>query len=267
MNLSFAKSALWLGSFGVFGWLGYQLYDYKKSEPDLLSEKVTAERQQEIIDQGVELQEVDESSLVNYDRVVANFHALNWTGKKPPPPPPPPGPEEIERTGRQVKPIDELLTVLYIQVDSIKAERSLALANPLDSQLELDEGGQIQLKVGDALATPYEYWVVEGIESQGVRFAYLPENDEDAEREPEWARPPTPIRDTIVELGDGETVRVPTSDDGYIPEAPPGVYGSKRPPRTIEVSPGRFRLGEEDIRQIGENYLCLLYTSPSPRDS
>ncbi len=258
MNLSLAKSALWLGSLGVFGWLGYQLYDYKTREADLLSERVTAARQREIIDGNVTPPEVDESSLVDYGRVVANFHTLNWTGKKPPPPPPPPPPGDQAPKGRLAKPINELLTVLYIQVDSTKAERSLALASPLATELEPDGGGQIQLLVGDALATPYEYWVVDGIEAEGVRFAYLPENDEDAEREPEWARPPAPIRDTIVELGDGQTARVPTSDDGNIPDAPPGVYGNKRPDRTIEVSPGRYRLGEEDLREFGENYLDIL---------
>ena len=258
MNLSFAKSILWLSSLGAFGWLGFQLYQFKNNEQDLLSTKVTAEGQKRVIDEREQVGKGDDTSLVDYNNVVKGFHSFDWTGKKPPPPPPPPGPPDEQPRGRMVTPVDDLLTVLYIQVDSSNPEKSLALASPLEPKLAPASGGQIQLSTGEALASPFEYWVVEAIEGEGVRFAYLPENDEDPEREPQWASPPSPIDGVIVELGDGQSVRVPEASGARIPSAPPGAYSQSRPSRTLELSNGHYRLGEEDLKQFGDNYLEIL---------
>ena len=254
MNLTLVKSTLWIGSLGVFGWLGWTLYDFKANEGERTSRKVDAAYQEEILSQVPE-PEVEVSDLVDYDRVVASFHTLNWTGKAPPPPPPPPQPVSATPQ-RTVKPIDDLLKVLYIQVDATEPADSMALARPLDPKLV--PGGETNLKlfVGDTLEG-YAYWEVAAIESEGVRFAYLLQDDEDPGREDEWALPPTPVEGQIVEVGEDGEVRVPTTETRIL-DAPPGSFSVARPKRTIEVSPGRFRMGADDMAEIGENYLDIL---------
>ena len=254
MNLTLVKSTLWLGSLGVFGWLGWTLYEFKTHEAERTSRKVDADYQAEKLDSVPEPQ-VEVSDLVDYDRVVASFHELNWTGKKPPPPPPPPVKAD-EKPTRVVKPIEDLLMVLYIQVDSTDSAESMALARAVDPKLVPNGETNLKLHEGDSL-TGYSYWEVAAVESEGVRFRYVVQDDEDPGREDEWALPPTPTEGQIVEVGEGGEVLAPTFQS-QISEAAPGTYSASRPQRTIEVSPGRYRLGEEDLTEIGENYLDIL---------
>jgi hypothetical protein len=254
MNLVLVKSVLWGASTLLFGVLGWTLYDYKVAEADLLGRKVNAKLQQDLL-KDIQPPPPPKSDLVDYKRVTANFHDFNWTGKAPPPPPPPPPPPGPTR--RVIKPLKDLLTVLYIQVDTSQASNSLALVRWVDRRLSDTLGAREdgRLQAGFVLPEPYAYWSVESVESEGVIFRYAPEDDQDKNPTTFRLSPPTPIEGGIVKVAEDGEVRLPA--EFVLPEAG-GEFVLTRPARTLELGPNRFRVGSEDGRYINENYLDIL---------
>ncbi len=250
MPLTLIKSVLWLLSLGVFGVLGWSLYDYKQ-QPELLQTTVTQEAQTTVLDPVPEPEpEVDD--LADYAQVMANFHKLRWTGELPPPPPK--EPTRVAQSEVKVTPVADLLSVLYIQVDTRNPAGSLAFVRFDNAALARDTADG-QLRPGNALGSPHEHWSVESISAEEVVFELAVKEGEEVPEgglETEALQPPTPLESGIVFVGpDGEVMLPP--DLGF-PNAPTEFTGYW-PERTTEIRPGFRQIGSADSDEFGENYL------------
>ncbi|QDU68793.1 PDZ domain-containing protein [Engelhardtia mirabilis] len=251
MSISTVKAVLWVANLGALGTLGYTLYDWTQTEGEKLTAQVTRQMQQDLLDD-IPRPEPPKQDIYPYERVEANFFALEWTGKEPPPvvvdkPVDPGTPAKVKAT-----PIADILKVLYLQVDTTAPQHSVALVKYKLAALTSRFKEPVNLYIGDTLPSPQNGWIVDSMTEEGVVFRRVSEDDDE---EPQTARPARASDgDLIVEVGeDGAMMPVrefiPAAREGFVPT---------RPQRTIERSPNNFVFGDEDLVAINENYLEIL---------
>lgn len=269
MNISTLKALIVLGSLGVAGYLGYFMYQTFQSWDEVTKSLDEPKQRQFLEPRAVEEEKRDD--LIDYASVLRTFHELDWTGKpEAKPVEVPVGPNEPPE--QKVVPIDDLLEVLYIQVDTNRPERSIAyvrygpelLQGRTAARAAAAGGGgrggrggaapavapEAVLRVGEHLPPPHAFAHVEEIVVDGVRFAF-----EDEAREHELVpTEPFNIGGGIVKVGPGGAI-LPTPGEA-IPKTGSDVQW--RPERTTLVGPNRYRIGTEDKTKIGDDYARIL---------
>jgi hypothetical protein len=263
MSISTLKALLWLGTTAVLGYLGWSLYQWNENRAELTAHRSTAEIQRKWLDD-VERPEPPKQEIHPYSSVQANFFELNWTGREEVRVEVPVVAEATEPVKPQAVPIDKLLKVLYVQVDTSQPQYSTALVLYKDATLSRAHPDPVNLVQGDALPDPHQLWVVAAIESGGVTFVRrTAEGEDDPEVEPQFARPATAFDgDLIVVVGEGGAAA--RERDG-IPTAVPGTLRGPSKLLTEEVRPNVYNLGTDSMAQINENYLDILSTEVRTR--
>ncbi|MEZ5978904.1 MAG: site-2 protease family protein [Planctomycetota bacterium] len=261
MNLGLVKTLLWLGVTGILvGGLGLTSYDYWKGGKG--RERMNRNMTKEIVLNAVDQPALDQKELpeMPYDPVKEVFHTMVWTGKLPEKKPDV-KPTTVEAPKKKPDPVDKLLEVLFIQQDTARPERSLAmvkytgLASGYQSRQGVDSHS---LKQGDTLPDKWTYWRVEHIDAAGVTFAIVDPSKFDSGTDDVTVSPPEPIKGDIPVLGgDGSVVEVrqpfPEAD-----EAARARVIEAWPTTTQQVRPGQIRLGSEDAVRIEDDYLAIL---------
>lgn len=265
MSLSTIKALLWLITLGVFGSLGYTLYDWRENQTALLRSRAPEEKQREVLE-NVEQPEPPKQEIHSYKgSIEPNFFQLNWTGKEAPPPPPPRKEETVAQVKPKATPVDQLLKVLYVQVDTSQPEYSKANVRYTDGALARLEPEPAFIFPGDALPEPHELWVVHAIDVEGVTFRrLLGDGEVDPETEDQLAQPSNAFDRSLI--FDANTDGVITRRTENFPAlAQDQYYTGRRPPNTVEVRPNVFEVGREDMDTINENYLDILSTEVRTR--
>jgi len=251
MSISTVKAALWIANLGAFGTLGYTLYDWKEHEGEKMARRATAEIQSDWLD-NIQRPELAKQDIYDYDKVEANFFNLNWTGKAPPPPVVEVVDTVVDPTKLKATPIDDILEVLYVQVDTSIASNSTSLIKYTDAALTIKFKEAVNIFEGDELPEPHNGWVVDAIVAEGVLFR---RGDESEGVEPQLAMPAVAVTgNLIVKVGEGGALvpvkaSFPGALAGFIPPSPLN---------TMKVGKDRYKLGTEDLATIGENYLEIL---------
>lgn len=251
MNVTRTKSLIWLGSFGLTGYLSFFVYEFIKNQP-ALQEGVSTKEQVEVLG-SVEVPPPPRDELVKYSEIERTFHKLNWTGKAPPKPKPQPTNEVKPKP--KLKPVAELLNVLLVQVDTDDQAGSMAFVEFIDPKLKDKRSSEDRtLHVGEALAAPYEMIVVDAIEVGAVWFRF--EAEEPRERELVEPERYASVNGIIVKAGpDGAIQPVRTS---VIREASPNGSRSFNPKVTQRIRREEFLIGTETIAQIEQDYTSIL---------
>lgn len=272
MNLTSFKALLWLGSLALGGYLGWFLYETIQRWPEVNQMLWQDEaRQREALEDNVEEQpEAARRDLVDYARVSATFHDLDWNGV-PPPPPVVDLPEETTPVERPPTPVADLLNVLYLQKDTRRPERSLAYVRYTDSEIlrtvnaarssgggrggSSGAGSSAKLKVGDALPAPYDYVRLEAVEANEAIFSF-----DDEEREVETVATLEFERGEsgyIVRVEDGEVARVPEVDQLIPVNDTPVAFV---PESTTLIGENRYAIGTDDAETWQRDYAQILTT-------
>lgn len=265
MTLSSIKAILWLLTLGVVSYLGYTLYDWRENQGSMLATRASEETQLEWLT-NVEAPEPPKRELVNYKASVEpNFFDLNWTGKPDPPPQVIKDEPEVVVQAPKATPVDKLLRVLFVQVDTSMPDYSKALVRYKDQSLATRFPEPAYLYPGDALPEPHQLWTVAEIDAEGIVFRRLTADGEpDPEVEDERAAPSTAFTESLItKVGDGEVAARPEGE--RFPELRGDYYTGRRPPQTVEVRPNYFQVGTEDMERINENYLDILSTDVRTR--
>lgn len=255
MSIQSTKALLWLGSAGLFGGLGYTLYDHVTHQAERSAPVSEADYEKFLRE--VEAPEPPKEDLVDYQAVLGTFHKLDWTGK----PPPEPVPDTPVNTGPVVKPeipVATLLEVLMTTVDSRTPEDSSVYVKLKDSAMvqASPQGDKIVLGIGATLPRPHEYVKVEKIEPGLVTFSFTDKEEREHEGLPVFT--PNPDEKLIVVLGEGDEVIEVTESDVLIPTnttifKPERTYIRRSGDRTTE-----YKIGTKDREIWSNNYAQIL---------
>jgi hypothetical protein len=249
MNISTAKSLIWVASLGVSGYLGFYVFTFYKAR-DVLAEPVSSERILGVLD-SVAKPEVQRAGGVPYDAVMQVFHELDWTGKPPPPPPPP-------TTGTEVKPkvvpISSILKVLALSVNTFEPAKSLAVVAFVDRTVLGPNPGREDsfLRPGERLPGKYKDVRVESITPEGVVFAF-----DDETRAKETVAPPeyqSGKNIGIVVVGEGGAILPPKkSVIQRVENARPFTPGE-----TTLIRKNEYQVGTKTLERLDEDYATIL---------
>ncbi|MCA8979685.1 MAG: PDZ domain-containing protein [Planctomycetes bacterium] len=247
MNVSTIKSLAWFAAAGLTVALGWTVFDFVQTDRSgrqlfdqpLAKAKLDAKFDSEPI----------RSSTIHATVITKNFYDLNWTGK--------PKPVEV-KTGpvappptKTTVPVEQLARVLFIQEDSDApaASRVLIAYKPASKITKFPLGHS--LKVGDTLASPHEYAVVESISaSLGVTFRFEVGEGEEP-RENETLLPAAFKKGVEVAYvgADGEVRRPnPTIAVNVVDKPPP-----YNPKLTTPIDTNHFQIGYEDAGLFGQD--------------
>src|SRR5262245_4326383 len=198
MNVHRWKGLSWICSFALGGALAWTVYDFLMQKAAL--EQHVSKEEQEAVLQSVVAPPVPKEDVVDYNQGVRpSFINLNWTGKPPPPPAEVAKPSQVQVPK---DPIEKLLSVLVIQVDTTDPKGSLAYVRYIDANLirNAKKAEDSILREGEKLAAPHDYASVGSITLEGVQFKF-----EDANRPAELVRPLeyASTRGSIVKVGPG----------------------------------------------------------------
>ncbi|MEX1024260.1 MAG: PDZ domain-containing protein [Planctomycetota bacterium] len=251
------KALLWVGSLGLLGGLGYTVFDHISNQEVLAKELTAADYEPHLKD--VVKPEPPKDDLIAYDKVLATFHKLDWSGKLPPPEKvaQADGPTEPEKP--PVVPVASLVTVLMTQVDSQNPEESLAFIQLLlPALIQNSPSGDAKLvyTVGDALPQPHADVTVESITPGFVNFAFR-----DAAREPEAVevKAPEAAIEWIVKLGPDDEVLAAVDGEGRIGKLDGPIF---RPKQTYVRKSGlrntEYVIGSEDKEIWSTRYADIL---------
>jgi len=246
VNAKRLRSLIWLASFATAGTLGWHVYDFLDRRAEL--EKGVGTDEQLKVLQSVEAPPQPSDDVVDYANVERVYHGMNWTGKvdaKPKVDKP-----QVEAPKPSLRPVEELLAVLFIQVDTDSPEASLAYVAYLDPKL-LQAAKSTEdrtLKPGEHLLAPYEAVVVDSIRPDGVLFRF-----DGAEREPELVAPLEPEGLVgIVAVAPGGTALV-------APRTPlPQSQAQFNTRETMQIGSNAFRIGSETAKQVETDYSRIL---------
>ncbi len=250
MNLTTLKLLIWIAALGALGYLGFFVYAWAimGKQDELTRTRAPHEFMKRVLDEVPE-PEPPRTTLVDYERVVATFHEMNWTGAEAPPPPPPPPPQAEEPTTRPKPVVAKLLRVLYVEVDTDAPADSLALIVYDNADLSRTHPGAVPLKIGDRLHGAFSGVRVHAIQPEGLAFVVDDFEDDGPERVAIWS----PYGPGIVYVGEGGA-QLPSVVG--IPQAPLRIIG--RPERTVERRPNTFVLGTQDVERFEADYLDIL---------
>lgn len=209
---------------------------------------VTPDEIREVLD-AVRPEEVVASNLVAYDDIKASLTQLNWTGKEPPKEIIPEGPVE-EEVPTSSRPVRDLVAIIMLAVDGDDPDLSIAvLGYKPDSGVTLVSAHQGIARPGDALKAPLDHIFVESVGSESVTFRF-----EDEAREHEvLTHEPSEVSGVFTFVGP-DFVMPERDVDQWITSrriAPP-------PEETVEIRPGHYRLGTNDVADINDNYTEIL---------
>ncbi|HTF88554.1 MAG TPA: PDZ domain-containing protein [Planctomycetota bacterium] len=188
--------------------------------------------------------------IVAYDRVNEALYKYNWTAKPPPKPAPIIAP--VPEGPKGPIPVAQLLKVLLYKTDSVDDSGTTADARAVikylaPAQVKLKEPTVVK-HVGDSLDDPWQGITVAAITKEGVRFKFA-----DANRPEELLVPGEFERRLDMEWlaknpGSGGMLRPKEIAIGR------GPNYNTAPERTVELRPGEFTIGTEDIDDWAENY-------------
>lgn len=249
MNISTAKSLIWIASLGVSGYLGYYVFDFYKAR-DVLAQPVPQKDILAVLD-SVAKPEVQRSGGVAYDAVMNVFHEMDWTGKPPPPKPINEGPKsEVQK----VVPVGSLLKVLAISVNTFEPEKSLAIVRYVDQSIvgASPKREDTTLRPDERLPGKYKNIRVEAITAEGVVFAF-----DDEARAKETLTPPeyqSTKNLAIVVVGEGGAI-LPQRNSliQRVENARPFSPGE-----TVLIRKNEYQVGTKALENLDQDYATIL---------
>ncbi len=188
--------------------------------------------------------------IISYDRVQNGLIDFNWTGK--PPAPPPTKDEEKEKVPQitRTTPVKDLIRVLYLQMDEVEPEQSLAMvAYHPKANVRLTNTYDGVLRVGDKLQSPHTHVTLFDVTPEGAVFSF-----DDPEREKETLTTDDFAVNHRIVTAVGTAV-------GATREAPRRIGTSTKrgqPLQRTQIYGDRVRVGTEDMAYISENYSKIL---------
>jgi len=250
MNLSTVKALIWVLSLAVLGYLGYFVYTWAIAgqRHELTRTLAPRETMKRVLDDVPE-PEPPRVALVDYERVIATFREMNWTGREAPPPPPPPEPVVQAPTEVTRPSVANKLRVLYVEVDTDAPADSVAVLFYTDSQLSSKNPGPFDRKVGENLHGALAAVRVHAVRPEGVEFSTAGFED----MEPELVTLVDAYGPGIVMVGEGGAILPSVT---AIPQGTVRVVG--RPDRTLQRRPNTFVLGSQDLEKFEEDHLAIL---------
>lgn len=249
MNISTAKSLIWIASLGVSGYLGYYVFDFYKAR-DVLAQPVPQKEILAVLD-AVTKPEVQRTDGVSYETVTHVFHEMDWTGKPPPPKPITPGPKD---TAPPVIAVSSILKVLAISVNTFEPGKSLAIVRFVDASIVGPNPSRedTTLRPGETLPGKYKNVRVDAITDEGVVFAF-----DDEARARETLTPPEyqSNRDlSIVMVGEGGAI-VPQRSSliRNVENARPFTPGE-----TVLIRKNEYQVGTKALENLDQDYATIL---------
>ena len=256
MSINQLKALTWAASLGVAGFLGWYVYDFFTHKAEI-AQAVSDEEQLAVLT-SVPTPEPPKDDVVDYAIVLKTWHNMNWQ----PPEPPPPG--ETEETPVDVKPkhkpIAELLSVLYIQVDGGDPKRSMAQVSYLDQALisANTTTDSTVLMQDEFLTPPYDNVQVAKITRDGVYFRFLKMEGDgmvpDEEREDELVETTRLDTGPRIVRTDGEILRPKPREIQKVEQERPRVV----PAETILLGDDHWFVGRSDREEIAQDYTRIL---------
>ncbi len=170
---------------------------------------------------------------------------LDWTGA-PEPEPVVEVAKEPEEAKPKYVPVKELVAITFIRFDTDDEAGSRAYVRYIGGGITEKEG---TLKVGDTLPRPHQTVTVDAIFPHGIEFGFG-----DSDREAELLEE--------VPVTDGDLIHVAGADGALVPRRRALVQQGQvqifRPAETTLIAPDRYRLGEEDMKYLNDNYTDVL---------
>jgi type II secretory pathway component PulC len=245
MKVSSINLLCWLTSASLTFGLAAYCYDFLQRREDLEKPYDKAYVGQVLNETIAPPEEVKEG--VDYrGQVVPIFHNMNWTGK-PDPKVIPKGPETTQPLAVQHKPVSDLLSIIYVQVDTDDpgASKILVLYKG-----ELASQGDAELRVGSTLPKPHDYAAVHQIRADRIEFTFTGDDG----RENESIGTDAVDEEVLIHVvADGQVI---TPNLRAVPQARERVV--QNPAKTQLIAANTWQLGTEDVSDFAENYQRIL---------
>jgi len=244
MNVSAVKLMCWLTSASLTVGLSAYAYDFF-SKLEANKTPYDIDHMRSVLEERVDFKP-PVTDVMDYDFVKRTFFGMNWTGYKAPPRVVV-DPTEAQQAGPRYTPVEDLLSIQMIQVDTGQPEASVIFVAYLVPAMGVEDGS---LKEGDALPRPHQNVIVESIRVDGVEFRF------DGVDRPNETITPGVLGDEqlIVLVGDDGVVQYPSRPEISIAPS----QSLFKPEQTTLVGTNRYQIGTEDAQQIGQNYAQIL---------
>jgi hypothetical protein len=251
------KALTWFAAYLAGGALVFTVADFLRHRSAY--ERPVPKDELEKVVKGVEEPEPPQDDRVPVKSINQVFHSMNWTGKEDPKP--------VAQTNKGDQPLPRitmasLLHVVVLQIDTTDPKASVAyvLYTP-ESRLQKPDGGLEErlLRVGERLAAPHQYAMIDAIGLDGVRFVF-----DDKGREPETVAPARVPDDRLTIVMVDQAILPDKGESRIATSANPVPYAPKR---TTAIGRNEFQLGTDTVREVDQDYSRIISRDVSYKEA